>query len=348
MNPNESNPSSATIGGAILCAGFGSRMAPLTDALPKPLLPFLNVPTIAYPMAQMMRAGIGSIAFNTHHLADAIPPVAQRLAKTFAIKPFFVHEEELLGSGGGIKGVVDALGDACDHVVIMNGDTVLEIDLGPHIEAHIDSGSDVSLVLRPKVDTQPGRVFLDGSGNITRIRDYKAPSYQLTHEEYDFLGIHIIKKGVLDAIALKKCDIIDSLYGPMVIEKRKLRASLHEGYFVALDTPDLMLAESVRAMNEPGLFGDAPFPDPLRPGLYVYRPGTIANAATVTPPVFIGANVSVGPGAHLGPNVVLDGVDVIGGTRIENAILYGAGKIEGEWKNCISIAGKTVVVRPQT
>lgn len=348
MQSLDSNSGSAKIGGAILCAGYGSRMAPLTDALPKPLLPFLNVPTITYGMAQLMRAGIEKVAFNTHHLADTIPPVVKRLAATFNIHPIFVHEWEILGSGGGIKGVVDSLGEDFDHVVVMNGDTVLEIDLGEHIDAHISSGADVSLVVRPKVVSQPGRVFLDAQGSITRIRDYKHGSYDASHVEHDFLGIHIIKRGVMDEIALEKCDIIDALYSKLVEGQgagKKIRASIHDGYFVALDTPELMVNESINAMNNPELFGDAPFPEPLRPGLYVYRPGTIAGAATVTPPVFIGANVTIGAQAHIGPNVVLDGVEISPGTRVENAVIYGAGKIEGEWKSCVSIAGKTVALK---
>ncbi len=348
MTAQVSNISSAKIGGAILCAGYGSRMAPLTDALPKPLLPFLNVPTITYAMAQFMRAGIDKVAFNTHHLADAIPPVVGKLAKTFNIHPIIVHEWELLGSGGGIKGVVDSLGNEYDHVVVMNGDTVLEIDLSEHIQAHIESGADLSLVVRPKVPTQPGRVFLDDEGNITRIRDYKNAAYDSSHVEHDFLGIHIIKRGTMDEIPLEKCDIIDALYSKLVEgngEGKKIRASLHEGYFVALDTPELLVQESINAMNNPESFADAPFPDPLRPGLYVYRPGTIAGAATVTPPVFIGANVTIGAGAHISPNVVLDGVDISDGTRVENAVIYGAGRIEGEWKDCVSIAGKSVVLK---
>ena len=347
QNPN-SNSGSAKIGGALLCAGYGSRMAPLTDALPKPLLPFLNVPTITYAMAQLMRAGIEKVAFNTHHLADTIPPVVNRLAATLNIHPLFVHEWEILGSGGGIKGVVDSLGDEYDHVIIMNGDTVLEIDLSEHIAAHIASGADVSLVVRPKVPTQPGRVFLNGAGEITRIRDYKHGSYDETHVEHDFLGIHIIKRGTMDEIPLEKCDIIDALYSKLVEgsgDGKKIRASIHDGYFVALDTPELLIAESINAMNNPESFADAPFPEPLRPGLYVYRPGTIAGAATVTPPVFIGANVTIGAQAHIGPNVVLDGVDILPGTYVENAVLYGAGRVEGEWRDCVSIAGKTVALK---
>ena len=50
--------------------------------------------------------------------------------------------------------------------------------------------------------------------------------------------------------------------------------------------------------------------------------------------------MQIEPGAKIGPNVVLDGVEVKSGARIENAVLYGMGAVEGEWRDCVAVAGQ--------
>lgn len=328
--------------GGILCAGFGTRMSPITDVLPKPLIPFLNTPTIAYAMNHLARAGVADFACNLYHLADSIPPVVDKLAEAFNMRPVYAREWQILGTAGGIRGIWEALGKPTGTLVILNGDSIMNIDLAQHIQAHQRSGAKVSLVVRAKDSSQPGRVWLDAAGRLVGVRDHRAPSAPAPEGliEHDFVGVHLIDSSVIETLPLEEGDIITACYGPMLERGEMIGASIMDGFWAALDNPKLYLDNQRRCLDEPGLFEQAPLPEPLADGMFFYRPGAVADGARVAGPVFAGINVGVDAGAKVGPNVVLDGVDVAGDAVISNAVMYGMGRVEGEWRDCVAIAGK--------
>ena len=94
---------SSPVYGAVLCAGYGTRMAPITDILPKPLIPFLNTPTITYSINHLARAGVTRVCCNLHHLADSIPPVVDRLGAAMGVEMVYAREWEILGTAGGVE-----------------------------------------------------------------------------------------------------------------------------------------------------------------------------------------------------------------------------------------------------
>lgn len=331
-------PDSTTYG-AVLCAGFGSRLRPLTEAIPKPLLPFLNTPIVTYALSHLAQAGIGRAALNLHHLADAIPPVVDRLAPAFGLKPVYAREWELLGTAGGIRGLWKALGEPQGTLVVLNGDSVMDLELTTHLDRHRASGDAVTLVVRPKADDQPGRVWLDGE-RMVGIRDYRHPEARADLVEHDFTGVHIIETSALADVPLAFGDIIDVSYGPMLEAGGAIGASLHEGFWAALDNPALFLETTRRVLEDPAIFSQSPLPEPIAQGLYVFRQQGISDRAQFRGPVFTGMNVEIGAGARIGPGVVLDGVEVAPNAVVENAVIYGMGRIEGEWRDCIAVAGR--------
>ncbi len=328
--------------GAILCAGFGTRMRPLTEVVPKPLLPFLNTPIVTYSLQLLSEAGINRVALNLHHLADTIPPVIDLLAPHFGMKPVYSREWEVLGTAGGIAGMWQALGRPTGTLVVLNGDSVTDVELAPLVTKHRESGALVSLVVREKTDGQPGRVFLDGGGQLNGIRGFRRPN-QRADREVEFTGIHILETSALERLEVEPGDVVDELYGPLVAADEPISALMADGFWAAMDTPKLLFDNSVKVMNDPGCFRLAPLPDePSK--LWFNTPDRISNSATFAGPAFVGMNVEIGEGAQIGPNVVLDGVRVAPGTRIENAIIYAGGTIEGEWRDVVSVAGKTATI----
>lgn len=329
--------------GAVLCAGFGTRMRPFTEVLPKPLLPFLNTPIITYSLNQLAQANVDMVGVNLHHLADTIPPVVDRLAGAFGLKLRYAREWEILGTAGGIRGIWQALDESEGTLIVMNGDSVMDIDLHEQLEAHRESGRDVTLLTRIKDPDQPGKVFVDGDHQLTRIRDYKSQSHGDSDVEMDFLGVHFIETHVLNELEVEPGDIIDELYGPMVEAGASIGVSVAERFWAALDNPFLLMETSERVLEHPEIFPLAPLPEPLDDGLYVYG-DQIGDKVELAAPVFLGMNVAIEDGAKVGPNVIMDGVSLKAGAVARNAILYGMGELEGEWTDCVAIAGKVVQI----
>jgi mannose-1-phosphate guanylyltransferase len=330
--------------GAVLCAGFGTRLRPLTEAIPKPLLPFLNTPIVSYALDHLSRAGIERVALNLHHLADTIPPVVDLIGAQFGLKPVYSREWDILGTAGGIRGMWRALGEPDATMVVLNGDSIMNLDLAAHLAAHRRSGRRATLVVRPKADDQPGRVWLDADGNLRGLRDMRHPDAADDLREYDFTGVHLIEPELLAEIPMEKGCMVGDIYGPLLEKGEEFHASTTDDFWAALDNPGLFLETTRRVLDEPELFAQAPLPEPLKEGLFIYKPEQADDKAACAAPVLLGLYASVEAGAKLGPNAVVDGCEVSGGASIRNAVVYGMGRIEGEWRDCIAVAGKVAQV----
>ena len=93
----------------VLAAGFGKRVLPLTNTTPKPLLKINNVSLLENTLNFLKKFGVNSFAINTHHLGDQIVAFAEKNKSIYDIKIF--KEQEILGTGGGIRNALDLFQD---------------------------------------------------------------------------------------------------------------------------------------------------------------------------------------------------------------------------------------------
>ncbi|NJR43026.1 MAG: NTP transferase domain-containing protein [Akkermansiaceae bacterium] len=171
----------------ILGAGLGNRLRPLTDRLPKPLVPLFHRPLAEWAMAACVKAGIEKFAINTHHLPGAWEGFGGKNAVTL------FHEPILLETGGGIKNISSWIGD--DSVLVHNGDIFSTLSLEKLIAAHESSGLPVTLALRSQVTDQ--HIAIDPSGTlVTDIRNQLGRAAG-TH---GFSGIYCLNASFLDLI----------------------------------------------------------------------------------------------------------------------------------------------------
>ena len=103
----------------ILAAGRGERLRPLTERIPKPLIPVGGEPLIVHQLRWLHRAGIRDVVINLHHLGEAIER-ALGTGRDLGIRIHYSHESELLDTGGGIKRALPALGPG--PFIVLNGD----------------------------------------------------------------------------------------------------------------------------------------------------------------------------------------------------------------------------------
>ncbi len=133
-----------TIRGIILAAGFGTRLAPVTDHLPKPLLPVAQASLLDHAAASLERAGVHDVAVNCHHLGEMITRHLEQGADAERFKVF--HEKEILGTGGALHGARIFL-ETADHFIVFNGDVLCDADLSDLIATHIRQDSLATLLL---------------------------------------------------------------------------------------------------------------------------------------------------------------------------------------------------------
>ena len=144
----------------ILAAGLGTRLLPLTEKRPKPLLPILGRPLIDILICRLQSAGCEAIIINTHHLAHLIDEFVK--AQAYSIPVATRYEPNILGTGGAIKNAEDFWGD--EPFLVINGDVFTNVDLGNIYRFHLNHKHPVTLVLHdcPRYN----HVWLDSSEHI--------------------------------------------------------------------------------------------------------------------------------------------------------------------------------------
>lgn len=144
----------------VLSAGLGTRLDPLTRLLAKPAVPLGDRTLIEHVLAWLRRHGVHDVVVNLHHRPATVTAVLGDGAH-LGLSVRYSWEQPLLGSAGGPRRALPLL--AADHFLIVNGDTLSDLDLDRMIDAHRHSGADVTMALIP--NTAPDRyngVMLEG------------------------------------------------------------------------------------------------------------------------------------------------------------------------------------------
>ena len=170
----------------VLGAGLGTRLRPLTEDLPKPLVPIFQKPLITFAFDHLIDAGVQKFCVNTHHQPHCFDELFA--GNTYRERPVtFRHEPVLLETGGGIANVTDLLGD--EPFLVYNADILSDLPLRPLLAEHERAGNVVTLALRS--GEGPQHISLDRErGRIIDIRNLLATG---AAEEFVFTGIYAVQ-----------------------------------------------------------------------------------------------------------------------------------------------------------
>lgn len=153
--------------GFVLGAGLGTRLGPLTASLPKPLLPIFGKPLVTFAFDHLIAAGVDNFVVNTHHCPEQWP--AHFPDAAYRGCPItFVHEPELLETGGGIRNARAYLEGKTFFV--HNGDVLADLDLHKLLDAHRSGQHEVTLALRSSGGPLRAR-FDEETGLMSDLRD---------------------------------------------------------------------------------------------------------------------------------------------------------------------------------
>lgn len=165
----------------VLGAGLGTRLRPLTEDLPKPLIPIFQKPLISFALDHLLDTGVESFVINTHRLPGLFEGLFPE--NSYAGHPVnLVNEPVLLETGGGIKNVERFLGTK--PFIVYSGDILTDVDLAPLVDEHFRSGNDVTLGLRRNTGLGAGVVMR--AGRIVAILNESNPQ-----ENFDYANISV-------------------------------------------------------------------------------------------------------------------------------------------------------------
>jgi mannose-1-phosphate guanylyltransferase len=177
----------------VLGAGLGTRLRPLTDDLPKPLVPIFQKPLITFAFDHLIDIGIRRFFVNTHHRPE-------RFTEMFATSTYrdcpieFRHEPVLLETAGGIANIADLAGAA--PLLVYNGDILTDLPIDRLIDTHFREDNVVTLALRSAGG--PKDIALDSrSGRLVDIRNQLGTG---AAGEFVFTGIYIVDRRFVDLL----------------------------------------------------------------------------------------------------------------------------------------------------
>ena len=298
----------------ILVGGQGTRMRPLTDTLPKPMLPLLGVPFVERQVDHLARAGVTHVVFSCGYRPREIEEYFGD-GSSRGMQMAYVVDPEPLGTAGAIANAESLLhpGD----VFVLNGDILTDLDLAALVAHHRELRAEATIALTPVDDPSAfGLVRTDDDGRVTGFVEKPAPDALIPGEPYRInAGTYVLSAAARAAIPHGMQVSIERDTFPLLAARGSVGALSSDCYWRDIGTPASYLDAHLDVLA--GRVGFIPSPGAA----------WIADDARVDPTADVGPGACVSPGASVGPRarvrdaVVGAGCTVGEGAHIEGAVL---------------------------
>jgi NDP-sugar pyrophosphorylase family protein len=214
----------------VLAAGHGTRLAPFTSIIPKPLLPVFGVSVLEIVISQLITFGIQRIAINAHAHVDEMKSMYQHLQNLYPKVEFYLSiESTLMGSGGGVAHALSFF-DLSQPILVTNADNVFDLDLVALESVFLSAKALVTLYCLHNVSMYYYRqVLIDQDNYITGFKD-------LSLKTPFFSGVYIIDPIVFKLFSV--VNIVVDVFEKLIPEK-KITAFLGSGFWEDMGTPEL-------------------------------------------------------------------------------------------------------------
>ncbi len=315
----------------VLVGGEGTRLRPLTETTPKPLLPLVDRPILDHVLDHLVAHGVGEVVMSSPYLEETFHPFirARRGEPTIT----WVTEREALGTGGAVISALDRLGDA--PFFALNGDVLTDLDLTAMLASHRERDAAVTIALHRVEDARPfGLVESDPTGRVRGFREKPPHAIAGTINA----GTYVLEPSALGRWPRQRYLWIEGEVFPTLIgEGTRMFGFDDDAYWLDLGTPEQYLRAHLDLLR--GLVRGRSYEAPwIGPG------ARIDPAARLGRWCVVGPAVAIASGAQAEDSVILPGTTVGKDAVIVGSIL-GADSVVGEGASlvgCVLGAGAQV------
>lgn len=317
----------------ILAAGKGTRVRPLTNEMPKPMIPIIGKPVMEYLIEELARHGFDEIMINVSHLPEKIENYfgnGERLGVEIGYS-FEGHiddgeiKSDALGSAGGIKRIQEFGGFFDETFLVVCGDALIDLDLTKAVREHWRSGAVASictLEVEPENVSSYGVVVSDESGKITSFQE--KPSIEDALSNNVNTGIYIFEPAVIDLIPENETfDIASDLFPKIVEQGLPFNAISLPFNWIDIGRISDYWEANQKIMN--GELRTIPMPGTeVKPGVWVGLNVSVDwENSEIQGPVYIGSGSKVEAGVMIiGPTWIGHGCHIRQNARISKSIIF--------------------------
>jgi mannose-1-phosphate guanylyltransferase len=302
--------------GILLVGGRGTRLAPITSEIPKPMLPVAGKPVTEHQILAAQRAGITTLVLATSYLSEVFIPYFED-GRKWGIDLRYAVEKEPLGTGGAIANAAAHLdkGASDEAVVIFNGDVLSQHNLAAQIEFHKKVDADVTLHL---IQVEDARAF--GCVPTTAEGQVEAFLEKMENPVTNWInaGCYVFNRDVIDSIPRDTVVSVERETFPALISNKRRVFGYKEGaYWLDIGNPGALFKGSR---------------DLVAADFLVSPSASVHSTAVLTGGTSIGAGAEVGAGAVLDNCIVSAGVIVKARAHLSRTFLAPAAIVEQDAK----------------
>lgn len=307
----------------ILAAGLGTRLRPLTHVRPKVLVPLNGLRILDFWIWRLYAGGYDAVVLNAFSLGDQLCEAVRN--GQWPIPVEVRVEDRLLGTGGGIRNVLDFFDE--EPLTLINGDVICNVDLNRFLAHHMRSGNPASLLLHDFPRFNNVAVSAEGSilGFGQRAKEMIREGVPAALEA--FTGIHAVEPDLVRAIPPgEPYDILD-LYVQLIRQGDSPRAVYQEGLFWR----EMGSLDAYRALAKELAEHDLDFLHPLVTGksVWVHPEAQVAGDVVLEGCVTVGRGCSVGRGVRMVDTLLWDHVTIEDGSHLCDCIVADGATVSG-------------------
>lgn len=311
----------------IMAAGVGSRLDPLTQDVPKPLVPIANRPMMDILFERLSEISVKDVIANTHYKAEKI--IERYKQNDIGINFSYIHEEELSGTAGGVK-KCQFFFDEGEDFLVLSADGLSNTDLKAGIESHKKSGAIVSMGIKKiALEEIPnfGVVVTDDDGFVTGFQE--KPSIKDAKSDCINTGIYIFNYKIFDYIPEHTFyDFAKNVFPDLLSKGIKINTFHVDEYWSDIGTID-QYSQSVKDLFENKFQMNCSEIKTTPKGFYI-----VGCDSYISPSALLFGFNTIGNNCVIGKNVVLqdcilwDDVEIKDNLILKNCIVASHSEIK--------------------
>ena len=321
----------------VLAGGEGTRLRPLTLTVPKPVMPLAGRPFLTFMLDWLARNGVTEAILSCGYRSDAVKAVLGDIRDGMRLR--YVVEDEPLGTAGPVRLAADE-GLLADRLLVLNGDTLTDLDLTAEVAQHERTGAEATLALVAVDDTSSYGVVPTGpDGRVEKFLEKtdSPPTNRIN------AGAYAIERSVVERIEPGRAVSFEREVFPAMAEERTLYGYAAEGYWIDIGTPERYLEATHDLLSRRV---ECTLPPSDETGSLVY-PGSITSGAHIGPLTVVGPHCAVGYGSTIERSVLHESVRVGADAAVDSAVLAEGARVgDGARVEQGAIVGAGATVEP--